>query len=124
MRKSDLHTAWEIIRDSDPSGWFVGGGCYDFAHGLGTLLESLGVPVTYWEYGSDDEPLVHVALEIETEDSTVYLDGGSFTTSLEGILETGDFYAETELQWKIIAKEAIPWDEDLEERFERLIVGS
>ena len=105
----DADTVDDIIkvyreRLGDDSSYFVSGGCNEFVLELGTFLEKYG-PVTYWSYGSDKEPDVHMALEYQ---GSVFDIGGAST--LDTISSRGDFYFDTQddARWVRVKKEDVP----------------
>lgn len=77
--------------------------------------------MTYWGYGSDGEPLVHVAIGVETDTKVYYLDGANMDSKITTLSEYGDFYSDTELSWKQLDKSEIPVGRDLTDRFLSLI---
>jgi hypothetical protein len=74
----------------------------DLALAFGTALEDVGIDAQYWEYGSEDEPQVHVGVEAQD----IFFDN-TFTWNKEDAGALGDFYADTELSWKPIQKKDI-----------------
>jgi hypothetical protein len=98
------------FRGSKDISWYLQGGCYDFAYGLGTFLEhTKGVnKVEYMTYGSLSEPEIHVAIVVE---KTPY-DVLGEAPNLKEIIERGDFYFDTkkEAKWSKINKKKLSID--------------
>lgn len=93
----------DIVRELDPDGCIYSSGyCMDLALAFGTALEDVGIDTQYWEYGSVDEPQVHIGVEA----LGIFFDN-SLTWDKDEASSVGNFYADTELSWKPISKKSI-----------------
>lgn len=99
--------------------YYSGGGCYDFAAGLGSFIESHGGRVEYWLYGSNSNPAVHAAIRYENRAFDV-----SLANQLENIPIDFEQGIEGDEQWYQVPKRNIPYDsdnaKDLQQDFEEI----
>lgn len=96
----------KFSRENSDSGWYSNGGCYEFALAIGRVITSLGDTPQYYEYGSNSEPFVHVAVGCNGK---FYDINGEFD-SLDKLSDYGDFYfdSKSRQRWVSIKDSDIP----------------
>jgi hypothetical protein len=111
----DPYSLVETFKEGKEDGWYMSGGCYEFAEAFGKLLEEKGLKPTYHSFGSEGEPDVHVAVGVNGK----FYDASGEYKTLGDLQDNGDFYTDTKCDWTTINKQELPGygkrDKEIEE---------